>query len=76
MRTLEQKVPAAGIGAYLGYETGDFLVYLVSLWLYDGGDVPAAVSAFIVGWTLVGLTLIGAWLAPHTPRPDLLRGDQ
>lgn len=71
-QNLEQKVPAAGLGAWLGLETGNVLVYLIGLIPAYGGDVPQVVSSAVIGWTILGLTLLSAWLAPHTPRPDLL----
>lgn len=71
--TLEQKVPAAGLGAAAGVQTADFVTYLLSVTVYGGEPVPTSVSSFVMTWAVLGLTLAGAWIAPHTPRPDLFK---
>jgi hypothetical protein len=74
VKNLEQKVPAAGLGLLLGVETAGLLDWAISVGVFEGAATPAPVSSFLASAVPLALTLLGAWIAPHTPRPDLVGG--
>jgi Mg/Co/Ni transporter MgtE len=66
---VEHKVTAAGGGALTGSITAEFVVYLLSQYVYGGKDVPSPVSLFVLAMCTTAFAVAGGWLAPHTARP-------
>ena len=80
---VETKVIAGAAGAGGGAAVSAFLLWLMGcvLWgaSWDSGGADEAIAA--VPWPVSGLlglvltvagSAIAGWLAPHTPRPDLI----
>lgn len=68
---IEAKVIASGGGFGVGFVISDAIVGFLDDLVYTHGPVPDYLSKLVVLVVTGGLTLLAAYKAPHTPRPDL-----
>ena len=67
---VEAKTQAAGLGGAIA----GAVISILSVYAFHGTAVPAAMQSLIYTFTPLLLAGGAAWLAPHTPRPDLAPG--